>query len=243
MKNAVLSVLHQSDPDFEFLIAANACDDALVSTLESLIASDSRVSLYRTSIGQLAFNLNFLADKAVGDYLVRMDGDDLCELNRIAVLREALQQEPVDILGSWVLVVDASGSVLREMRLPCKHSAIVRRLVLGTAVCHPAAIIRRQFLLKMRGYSGGVLTEDTDLWLRSALGGGRFANVPQFLFRYRLHAEQASGTRSAYAEVVALWLRELLKQPSLYLVLGFLVACAKWASSPFMLLLRGRPKR
>ena len=235
---AIHSVLQQSDPDFEFLIAANACDDGLVSKLEQWVGSDPRVRLFRTSIGQLAFNLNFLVDKASGDYLVRMDGDDWCASNRIEVLRAALRQAPVDVLGSWALMVDESGAMVREMRLPCSHAAIVRQLVWGTALCHPATAIRRQFLLKMRGYSGGLVTEDTDLWLRSALGGGTFANVPQFLLKYRVHADQLSGSRATYSEVAALWLRELLKQPSLYLARGFGVAIAKWALFPIMKRLR-----
>jgi glycosyltransferase involved in cell wall biosynthesis len=238
--DAIRSVLGQSDPDFEFLIGANACDDELMQALDDLVGQDHRVRIFRTDIGQLAFNLNLLADKARGEYLVRMDSDDVSEPYRIAVLREALGKQPLDVLGSWVSLIDINGDMLGEMRLPCEHQAIVHALPWRTVFCHPAVAIRREYLLKLRGYLGGFVSEDSDLWLRAVLAGGRLGNLPQVLLRYRLHAEQSTVSRRGYSEVASHWLRELLAQPSWFLAKGFSIAVAKRLVSPWLGHLRDR---
>ena len=236
LAHAIRSILDQVDPDFEFLISANACDDALLRTLEGLVGSDNRVRIFRTDIGQLAFNLNFLADKAQGTYLVRMDSDDVSEPDRIAVLRMALEGDSTfDILGSWVCLINERGEPVGEMRLPCAHNDIVRAMPWGTIFCHPSVAIRREFLLRMRGYSGGFVSEDSDLWLRSILAGGRLGNLPQMLLHYRIHVDQSIRSRRGYAEMASLWLRELLADPSWFLTKGFVLALVKCMVSPLRL--------
>lgn len=225
--SAIESVLEQDDSGFEFLIAANACTDALWEELNSLVAGDGRVRLFRTSIGQLAFNLNFLADQAAGDYVVRMDADDLCEPHRIRTLKRELKEDPVDVLGSAVTLIDEQGQIVGRMDLPVTGVSIVRALPTRTVFCHPSVAIRRAFLIDMRGYLGGFASEDTDLWLRAKSVNAVFRNLPEPLLRYRIHPQQSIASRVGYAEVAAHWLREFLVVPSLYNLKGFVVALMK----------------
>ncbi len=234
LAQAVASVLSQDDCDFEFLIAANACSDALIAELNSLVSNDARVCIFRTAIGQLAFNLNYLADLAKGDYLVRMDSDDICEPNRLAVLRQSLAEHPVDVLGSWANKINDEGLFIEQFRLPVNHAEIVRKLPYGTVFCHPTVAIRRGFLLGLHGYLGGFVSEDTDLWLRAVRQGGTFRNVPAYLLSYRVHSGQSSGSRRGYAEVAGHWLRELLTVPSWYVTKGFAIAMLKCLFVPLL---------
>lgn len=228
------SVLAQSDPGFEFLVAANACSDEFWGCLQDKAKGDSRIKLFRTEISQLAFNLNFLADKASGDYLVRMDADDLCEPHRIGTLRKALQDIDVDILGSSVTLIDANGVAVGFMDFPCTQEDIKHALKSRTAFCHPAVTLRRQFLLDMRGYLGGFVSEDTDFWLRALRSGAKMKNLPDRLLRYRIHENQSIASCQGYAEVASHWLRELLLSPSLYTFTGFLIAFSKALIAPIL---------
>ncbi|MDE2598246.1 MAG: glycosyltransferase [Rhodocyclaceae bacterium] len=234
LRTAIDSVLAQDDPAFEFLIAANACPDTLWNELIGLVGGKGNVRLFRTKIGQLAYNLNFLADQARGDYLVRMDADDVCEPDRIRRLRQALASDPVDVLGSAVTLIDESGVTIGQMNLPLAHADIVRSLNTRTVFCHPAVAIRRQFLLDMRGYLGGFVSEDTDLWLRARRLGGRFRNLPEPLLRYRIHGGQSIASRAGYAEVAAHWLREFLLAPGFYTFKGLCAALAKCLFAPWL---------
>lgn len=227
LSEALESVLCQDDADFEFLIAANDCPDALWEKLNGYAARDERIRLFRTKIGQLAFNLNFLANEAAGDYLVRMDADDVSMPERLKTLKRKLLLEPVDILGSAVLLVNDAGETIGRMQFPETGDGIARALPHRTVFCHPAVAIRKQFLLDMKGYVGGFASEDTDLWLRAHRTGARMANLPDVLLKYRVHARQSIMSSTGYAEVAAHWLRELLLVPSWGRLRGFMVALGK----------------
>lgn len=226
---AIDSILQQSDSDFEFLIAANACTDALWQELQVLTGHDARVRLFRSAIGQLTFNLNLLADQARGDYLVRMDADDVSEPQRLQQLRAALAQAktPLDILGSAALLIDENDQLIGRMAFPQTTTEIRRALKSRTVFCHPAVAIRREFLYRMRGYLGGFCSEDSELWLRAVQAGARMANLPTPLLRYRVHGQQVTTTGTGYAEMAGHWLRLLLMRPSLYNLHGFAVALGK----------------
>lgn len=224
---ALESVLAQDDADFEFLIAANDCDDALWEKLNSYAARDRRIRLFRTGIGQLAFNLNLLVNEAAGDYVVRMDADDVSLPRRLGALKRKLVLQPVDILGSAVLLIDDAGETIGRMDFPETGEGIARALPRRSVFCHPAVAIRRQFLLDMKGYLGGVASEDTDLWLRANRGGASMANLPDALLKYRIHGRQSIMSSTGYAEVAAHWLRELLLAPSWGRLHGLVVALGK----------------
>ena len=234
LAEAIRSILEQDDPDFEFLIAANACPDELWEYLQSIAASDARIRLIRTEIGQLAFNLNFLANQTRCDYLMRMDADDISEPHRLRTLRLALAREPVDILGSAVILINEEGHEIGTMRLPETSDAIKNALLTRTAFCHPAVALRRQFLLEMRGYLGGFVSEDTDLWLRALRNNASMRNLPVALLRYRTHKDQSIASRTGYAEVAGHWLRELLIAPNWYTIRGFSLALAKALLAPIL---------
>ena len=231
---AIQSVLDQDDRDFEFLIGANACADELWTQLEQLAAIDSRVRIFRNSIGQLSFNLNLLADHARGEYLVRMDADDISEPNRLRRLRQTLAADRLDVLGSAVTIVDSEGAIVGRMDFPLAGHEIVRAMPVRTAFCHPAVALRRQFLLDMRGYLGGFVSEDTDLWLRACRANARMRNLPEALLRYRVHDDQSIASRAGYAEMAAHWLRELLIRPCWFSVKGFVVALLKAILAPML---------
>ncbi len=224
---ALESVLAQEDADFEFLIAANDCDEALWEKLNTYAVRDERIRLFRTDIGQLAFNLNLLVNEAAGDYVVRMDADDVSMPGRLGALKSKLMLEPVDILGSAVLLIDDAGETIGRMDFPGTSEGIARALPSRTVFCHPAVAIRRQFLLDMKGYLGGFASEDTDLWLRAHRAGASMANLPDALLQYRVHGRQSIMSSIGYAEVAAHWLRELLLAPSWGRLSGLLVALGK----------------
>lgn len=224
---AIDSILNQTHRDFEFLIAANACSDILWDELQELVASDSRVRLFRTAIGQLAFNLNVLADRARGEYLIRMDADDLSEPNRLEVLCKELTREPVDVLGCAVTLINDSDEVVGGMEFPLSKNEIRRALCFRTVFCHPAVAIRRSFLLSQRGYLGGFSSEDTDFWLRAIRANASMRNLSVPLLRYRVHSAQSISSGGGYAEVAGHWLREFLLSPGWYQFKGLTLAIVK----------------
>lgn len=227
LDQAIQSVLSQDEPRFEFLIGANACDDSLWQKLLEYAAQDNRISLSRSSIGQLSFNLNLLADQAKTPYLVRMDADDVCLPKRLSTLLFVMERDGLDVLGSAVAIIDDDSREIGVMTFPQSAKAISRALTRRTVFCHPAVMLRKQFLLDMRGYIGGFVSEDTDLWLRAERQGARMGNLPDILLKYRLHQNQSIMSSLGYAEVASHWLRECLLRPSFRNIGGLLISLGK----------------
>ena len=227
LEAAIRSVLDQDDDDFDFLIGANACDDALIEEIEGVVAGDSRVRVVRSGVPQLAYNLNSLVDMAQTEWVMRMDADDVSESTRISCFRAVMARTDADVIGSWATLIDGHDCEIGLFKPEASHERIRRAFPFRNQICHPAVAFRKSYWLEMRGYLGGFVSEDFDLWLRGFAAGKRFANIPQPLLRYRIHGEQASRSRRGYAEAAAHWYRELLIRPSWFNLVGCIVATGK----------------
>jgi hypothetical protein len=229
---AIDSVLRQTYSNFEFLIGADSKAPGLVERLHALCGGDPRVKIYSINIPQLQFSLNFLANFSKGDYLLRMDGDDVCELDRFQVQVDAINARQADILASWVTLIDHKDRVLGVFEPPTDPKSIKRRMVYATVIYHPTVAMKRDFFMAMRGYAGGVFSEDYDLWLRALRAGASIEIIPRHLLRYRIHPGQATGTRVGRAEQVGHQMRELLLSPGFGRFAAFCVALSKSLFGP-----------
>ena len=233
LRAAIDSVLSQTHKDFEFLIGANACSDEFFDELRA-IANDPRVRIFRTQLPQLAFTLNYLVEQACGNWFIRMGADDVCETHRFARLFEVIESGEYDVIGSWATLIDGNDQLIGQFTPPSEGKAIRRKLLFSNPIAHPTVALSRGFLLHMRGYLGGYVSEDLDLWLRAIRAGARLTNVEERLLRYRMHDGQVSRSRLGYAETAAHWQRELLLAPSLYTALGWCIATTKAIVMPLL---------
>lgn len=238
LKAAIYSILTQSHRDFEFLICANACTDAFFEELQEYTA-DPRVKLFRTQLPQFSFTLNYLIEQALGELLVRMDADDISEPHRLERLLAAANESRADVIGSWATLIDENDAVLGHLTPPSDVVGVRRHLLYSSPVIHPTVAFRKKFWIESKGYLGGFVSEDFDLWLRALSRGAIIINTPQYLFRYRMHSAQVSRSRLGYAETAAYWYRELLVAPSFYNAAGWIVSTAKAIGMP----LRNRLKK
>jgi glycosyltransferase involved in cell wall biosynthesis len=228
LRAAIDSVLTQTHKDFEFLIGANACSDELFGELLEYSARDSRIRLFRTALPQLAFTLNYVIEQSKGELLIRMDADDVCEPQRFERLIAAAEATPdAQVIGSWTTLIDEADQVIGSFNPPASAVSLRRRMLISSPIAHPTVAFRKKFWLESRGYLGGFVSEDFDLWLRALARGVTIINVPEPLLRYRMHSAQVSRSRLGYAETAAHWYRELLARPGLYTAAGWAIATTK----------------
>lgn len=218
LEQAIESILCQSYSNFEFLIIANACTDEFWDYLKSF--SDSRIRLFRSSIGQLQYNLNIGIDNARGEFIARMDADDISLPTRFEKQVAAFlnSSEEVGLVATSWQTIDKDGALLRRFDPPTSSDAIYRELCWNAVIAHPTVMIRREALLRLGGYAYSFIGEDYDLWLRMRRSGVRFCVLPEVLFHYRIHENQLSGLKNFSTNapyVVPLFIREffLTKNP------------------------------
>ncbi|EHH0795665.1 glycosyltransferase [Vibrio vulnificus] len=219
--NAIQSVLEQDYNDFEFIIVANNCSNSLYERLSCL--DDSRIRLFRTSIGQLSFNLNYGVDKAKGKYIVRMDSDDICLSTRLSVC-EKYAHGDYDVIAFSAEIIDQNDCLIGERIIGSENE---KKLLYKNPIIHPAVMIKRESLIKARGYLGGFQSEDYDLWLRMYHSSFKFHFSNEIVLKYRIHNTQSKGALLPYCEVSGYFIRNFLLYLKFEYFWGFVIASIK----------------
>lgn len=112
LREAIDSVLAQTYGDFEFVIVDDGSSDESVRIVRSY--ADPRIKLHVApqNMGQTTA-LNVGLRLCEGEYVARMDGDDVCRPDRFARQATALDADPaLGIVGSAVWIVDGRGRIL-----------------------------------------------------------------------------------------------------------------------------------
>ncbi len=214
LHRALQSVLSQSFANFEVVVVINGPNAAEVAAAVIFsFGSDHRVRVFTTDVRHLTFSLALGLHHARGQLIARMDGDDLSTPDRLERQVAFMDAHPnVVALGTAYELIDDSDDPIGVVQLPTGNSDIRRRLFRGFGLCHPSVMFRREVVIGVGGYLGGVYAQDYDLWARLALNpSNRFANLEDVCLRYRVAgAGGARKARSAYASVAVSQLHNFL---------------------------------
>jgi glycosyltransferase involved in cell wall biosynthesis len=238
LRLAIKSCLEQSFHDFELLIIANGSEaDEIAATISNWYGDDSKLRIFTTEIRHLVFSLNLGLHHARGNLIARMDGDDISKFDRLErQVLFMLNHPEVAVLGSSFYIIDDQGDEQCQINQPLTNEEIRRKMLVSNPFCHPTIMFRRDIVLSVGGYLGGLHAEDYDLWIRLALiNSCEFRNLPDACLGYRsVGVGNARRSRLAYSSVAASQLRNFL--------LGFGV---KWLVSSlytiFKALIRSKP--
>lgn len=199
LESALASVLAQSFHDFELVAVDDGSTDESPHILDFIASRDPRLRVIRRPNTGIVGALNDGLSAARGEFVARMDADDLCLPDRFEKQVSFLRGQPDCVcVGSAFLYIDAAGSWLKECSRPADHESIEKALLSGNGgiIIHPAAMFRRAAVEQVGRYrEKAQWVEDLDLYLRLARVG-RLANLPEVLFHYRFHEQSVNFTRN-----------------------------------------------
>ena len=202
LKDALQSCLNQTFSDFELLVIANGGKaNEVVSSAREWFGTDSRVRIISTPIQHFTFSLSLGIHYAKGQFIARMDADDIVYSFRLEKQYQFFENNPdLVILGTAYDLIDLDGLVVGTIYPPQSDRKIHQELLFRNPICHPSMMMRKQVLLDAGGYLGVLQAEDYDLWLRlSSNPRNRFANLSDVCMAYRNNGAEARGSRLAYA--------------------------------------------
>lgn len=197
VKQSIESILSQDYSDFEFLIYNdNPSDVVLDSLIQKYVAQDSRIIYNRNSqnIG-LAATLNQGILAAKGEYIARMDADDISMPERLSKQLDYINSHPeIVVLGSWARVIDERNTVISKLKFKCSYNYIFVASLFFSYLVHPSVMIRRKYILENELFydENFSCSQDYDLWTRILLNSGKITNIPIFLLDYRISEQQIS---------------------------------------------------
>lgn len=190
LAKAVDSILEQTFLNLELILVDDGSKDGSPQILQEYEQKDSRVRfVVRENLG-LAATLNELVELAQGEWIARMDQDDIALPHRLARQLEWLDETGADICGSWVQRFGSADK--RIVRLHQSDQAIKAELLFCSPFAHPSVIMRASMIKELRYDSAWEKAEDYDLWERAAESGWKMTNIPEVLLFYRVHPTQIS---------------------------------------------------
>jgi glycosyltransferase involved in cell wall biosynthesis len=179
LADAIRSVFAQTLTDWELILVDDGSTDGSLEIASSVADSRVRVVSDGKNLG-LSARLNQIALLARGEYLARMDSDDLMHPDRLEAQLDFLKRQPeVDVVGSGMLILDEDGCPVAK-RLP--QTRIDAQYVLLKGAFAHATIVGRLGWFQRNPYDSAFDgCEDRELWLRS-FARSHFANLPECFY-------------------------------------------------------------
>lgn len=192
LREAMDSMLSQTFTDFELIVLNDCSPDNAEEILDEY--NDPRIVRYlgEKNVG-LANVLNVGMQLAKGEYIARMDSDDLSTPNRLEVQVNFLEQHPdIDLCSCGMILFGAKdGKWVRES----DPDKVRISALFYSPILHASSVWRKEAFEKegLHFEQEMVPAEDYDLWCRALAKGLRMVNIPECMYLYRIHANQATG--------------------------------------------------
>ena len=183
------SILVQTYSNFELLIINDGSDDRSEEIITSY--SDKRIRYYANQENRgLIYTLNRGIEIAEGDYIARIDADDLMLKNRLEVQVDYMERH-LDVVALGTAMTVMQGNRRKAHCPPVRH--IEAYMYYGCPLIHPSAIIRKAVLWEhhIKYDYDYKHAEDYKFWYDLSKVG-RLVNISDRLLIYRVSDSQVS---------------------------------------------------
>ena len=209
---SIRSILSQTFTDFEFIIVDDGSVDNTLKIITRHAENDRRIVLSSRENKGLIASLNEAAELSSGDFLARMDADDIAFPNRFEQQIEAFERNGNCIaLGTFANEINADGKDIGKILSGPVGSEEIRRAVQDgqPLVIHPTLMMKRSSFCTIGGYREHFKhAEDKDLLYR-LVELGEVDNLPVPLLQYRVHGKNISVVHGNYQEMLGALISEI----------------------------------
>ncbi|WP_409344184.1 glycosyltransferase family 2 protein [Paenibacillus sp. MBLB4367] len=190
LRESIESILNQTFTDFKFLIINDGSTDKSVEIIEEY--KDSRIQLIHNSnnIGLIA-TLNKGLDLSEGDYIARMDCDDISLPRRLEIQVNFMDNNnDISVCGTGIEII---GHKSFSPYIVSNYNKIKNYLVVDDCITHPTAVLRTAVIKENQYYfdKNYVHAEDYEYFQRIS-EKYKIENLNEILLQYRLSPEGIS---------------------------------------------------
>lgn len=195
LRESIESILNQTYRDFEYIIILDYPDnDVHKSVIEEYALKDDRIHFYinEKNMG-LTDSLNRGLSLCHGEYIARMDADDISLPNRLERQMKYLEKNHYDLIGGITEMINENGSLLYSIKsVPTDPKKINKALRYSQCIAHPTWLGKKEVFEKNAGYRHMPLCEDYDFTLRAVLNGFVISNLNEAVLKYRMTSNSIS---------------------------------------------------
>lgn len=195
LRESIESILNQTYRDFEYIIILDYPDnDVHKSVIEEYALKDDRIHFYinEKNMG-LTDSLNRGLSLCHGEYIARMDADDISLPDRLERQMKYLEKNHYDLIGGITEMINENGSLLYSIKsVPTDPKKINKALRYSQCIAHPTWLGKKEVFEKNAGYRHMPLCEDYDFTLRAVLNGFVISNLNEAVLKYRMTSNSIS---------------------------------------------------
>lgn len=206
LPDALASLQRQTHEKFEVVLVNDCSTDDSTCIVNGFCLSDRRFRSVDSGGAGLVSALNTGLAAARGEWVARLDADDFCHPQRLALqLAMALTLGERCVVSCMVrcfpekAVSSGYRGYEKWLNTLCTHDLISRDIFVESPIAHPSAFFNREAVIEAGGYRDLGLPEDYELWLRLWSMGFRFEKVPRVLLGWRERPDRFSRTSSCYS--------------------------------------------
>lgn len=211
LRKSIESILNQTYADFEFIIILdNPQNEKHKSIIIDYAQNDSRIRFFenKENIG-LTSSLNRGISLANGEYICRMDADDVSKPYRLEKQIAYLVQNDYDLIGGITQMIDEKDNVIYSIKsIPCDFNKIKKIIKYNQCLAHPTWLGKKEVFNDLEGYRNIPLCEDYDFTLRAILRGYKVSNLNETVLQYRMTSNSLSRNnlleQFLYAEFITM---------------------------------------
>lgn len=207
VKKALSSIIDQTYSNLEIIVVADNPNNLPVLEYLRQVSLQKNILLLENerNLG-LVKSLNIALEHCTGDYIARMDADDISLPDRLEKQLQYLIRKKLDIVGTGFCdFIDEKKEIPRIN--PKTPAACNRILKFRNCTLHPSWLMKRNVYEVLNGYREIRACEDYDFLVRASISNFRIGNVPEMLVLYRNNPQSIShqnlGVQKAIMERIA----------------------------------------
>ncbi|WP_058119570.1 glycosyltransferase [Photobacterium kishitanii] len=215
VKSAIDSILNQTYENIQFVIILDDPNNYEVDEyLICLSRIDLRITYKKNDINHgLVYSLNKALSLSDGDFIARMDADDISKKDRIENQLNYLLENNLDLIGSNIhLFTKNITDVFFTSDKLLSHKYLEKILYVGTiGIVHPTFFARKEVYEKLNGYKTSFHTEDKEFINRVFINGFKVGNISQSLLYCRYSHGSVTKNNALYVNKMGQYLTRLYR--------------------------------
>lgn len=188
LAQAINSIINQTYIDWELILVNDGSTDNSVEIALHFSQQDSRIKFINDNQNKgLVYRLNQIVELANGEYIARMDADDVMHSHRLQKqIKHMLKYPDTDVIGTSAYIIDEKGNIIGKKNVRTDNKGLQKKYFLFKYFfIHPSILVKRKWFVKNKYISKYERMEDFELWYRSS-DSSVYCNLPEPLMYYRV---------------------------------------------------------
>ena len=182
VEQAIVSIIKQTYKHLEIIVIDDGSSDNTYKIVADLATQDPRIKPYKNEQNlKIVKTLNRALSLAQGEYIARMDGDDISALDRIEKQVAFLESNPdYGLVGCSYIQILPNGKEIGRVVVLADSDLLLTLMDYGPGVAHPTWLVRKSIYTQLDGYRELPGIEDYDFLLRMISAKLKFTNTASY---------------------------------------------------------------